>query len=217
LVKFIPTPIGNVEDITVRALREFERTTLFLCEDTRETKRLLKILERRVNMRYPEGADFISFHEHNGESRLREIGFRLKDESVVYVSDAGTPNISDPGQLLVEYCQREKIDYDVLTGATALTTAYCASGFDSGKFSFIGFLPHKGAKRREELSDIMGSPLDTILYESPHRVERLLREIVDIDGDRELFIAKELTKLHQLYIRDSAKDILEMFHNSTRK
>ncbi len=72
-------------------------------------------------MRYPEGADFISFHEHNGESRLREIGFRLKDESVVYVSDAGTPNISDPGQLLVEYCQREKIDYDVLTGATALT------------------------------------------------------------------------------------------------
>jgi len=214
MVRFIPTPIGNIEDITIRALREFERATLFLCEDTRVTKALLKILEERFNLKYPKEAEFLSFHEHNGKSRLKEIGFRLKREDVVYVSDAGTPNISDPGQLLVEYCQRENIPYDVLTGATALTTAYCASGFESGKFTFLGFLPHKGSKRREELSLAMNSNFDVIVYEAPHRIEKLLEEIVNIDGNREIFIAKELTKLHQYYKRALAKDLLEEFQSS---
>jgi len=214
MVKFIPTPIGNIEDITIRALKEFERATLFLCEDTRKTKHLLNLLGERFNLDLKDSISFISFHEHNGKKRLQELGDRLKLEDVVYVSDAGTPNISDPGQLLVEYCQREGIEYDVLAGASALTTAYCASGFGSGKFIFFGFLPSKGVKRREELSRVMNSLFDIILYEAPHRVEKLIGEIVEIDKSRELFLAKELTKLHQRYIRDSAENILEMFRDS---
>jgi len=214
MVKFIPTPIGNIEDITIRALKEFEKATLFLCEDTRVTKALLKILEERFNLNYPKDADFISFHEYNGKSRLKEIGFRLKMENVVYVSDAGTPNISDPGQILVDFCQKEGISYDVLTGATALTTAYCASGFESGKFTFIGFLPHKGSKRREELLRVLNGEFDTIIYEAPHRIEKLLKEIIEVDENREIFLAKELTKLHQNYKRGLAKDILDDFKNS---
>jgi len=211
MVKFIPTPIGNIEDITIRALREFEKTTLFLCEDTRKTKQLLILLKERLNLKYPQNAEFISFHEHNGKDRLKELEYRLKREDAVYVSDAGTPNISDPGQLLVEFCQRENIAYDVLPGATALTTAYCASGFKNGQFIFFGFLPPKGGKRRETLLKVMKSEFDSILYEAPHRVEKLIEEISLIDKNRELFLAKELTKLHQNYYRGLAKDILREF------
>jgi 16S rRNA (cytidine1402-2'-O)-methyltransferase len=214
MVKFIPTPIGNIEDITIRALREFEKTTLFLCEDTRKTKQLLKLLNERLKLKYPKDAEFISFHEHNGKERLEELKYRLKREDAIYVSDAGTPNISDPGQLLVEFCQKEGISYDVLPGATALTTAYCASGFESGQFTFFGFLPQKGLKRRETLYRVMNSETDSILYEAPHRIEKLIEEISLIDENRELFLAKELTKLHQNYYRGLAKDILRDFRFS---
>ena len=105
MLTFIPTPIGNPQDITIRALKEFEKATLFLCEDTRETKRLLRILEERFDFTYPcDEVEFLSFHEHNGDARLKEIASRLEKEKVVYVSDAGMPIISDPGQVLVAYC-----------------------------------------------------------------------------------------------------------------
>jgi len=211
MVKFIPTPIGNIEDITIRALKEFEKTTLFLCEDTRKTKQLLELLKEKINLKYKKDIEFISFHEHNGKERLEELGYRLKREDAIYVSDAGTPNISDPGQLLVEFCQRENIEYDVLPGATALTTAYCASGFESGKFTFLGFLPHKGSKRKQQLQKAMQNEFDTILYEAPHRIEKLLEEITQIDKTREIFLAKELTKLHQSYIREKAERLLQEF------
>ena len=179
MVKFIPTPIGNPEDITVRALREFEKATLFLCEDTRKTKQLFSIFKERFDFKPPNGK-FLSFHEYNGEKRLKEIAPLLDIEMVVYVSDAGTPIISDPGQILVRYCQINNIPYDILVGATAVTTAYVASGFESGKFLFWGFLPHKGGKRVFELTEIMNSSINTVLYEAPHRLERLILEIKTI-------------------------------------
>ena len=150
MIKFIPTPIGNPQDITIRALREFEKASLFLCEDTRETKRLLRILEERFDFTYPD-VEFLSFHEHNGVKRLIEVAQRLDKEDVVYVSDAGMPIISDPGQILVEYCQKNEIEYDVLPGASAVTTAYASSGFEDGKFLFYGFLPNKGSERSSAL------------------------------------------------------------------
>jgi len=214
MLTFIPTPIGNPQDITIRALKEFEKATLFLCEDTRETKRLLRILEERFELSYPE-VEFLSFHEHNGTERLLQIADRLKNEQVVYVSDAGMPVISDPGQILVEHCQNNKIDYDVLPGGTAVTTAYAASGFKEGNFLFYAFLPQKGSERSSTLIELMNKPENVVLYEAPHRIEKLISEIVTIDENREVFFSKELTKKFQNYYRGSAKEILEQFNNGS--
>ncbi len=216
MLTFIPTPIGNPQDITIRALKAFEKATLFLCEDTRETKRLLRILETRFEFTYPcEMVEFLSFHEHNGEARLQEIALRLEKEEVVYVSDAGMPIISDPGQVLVAHCQANNIAYDVLPGGTAVATAYAASGFEEGAFTFYAFLPQKGSERTASLIEIMNGKTAGVLYEAPHRIEKLVAEIVEIDAYRELFFAKELTKKFQNYYRASAEGILEKFQNGT--
>jgi 16S rRNA (cytidine1402-2'-O)-methyltransferase len=212
MLTFVPTPIGNPQDITIRALRTFEKATLFLCEDTRETKRLLRILEERFALTYPsEEVEFLSFHEHNGEERLKEVAERLSEEEVIYVSDAGMPVISDPGQLLVAYCQENKIEYDVLPGASAVTTLYAASGFEEGKFSFYGFLPSKSSQRKEALIEVMNAAVNTVLYEAPHRIEKLIEEIIEVDASRDLFFAKELSKKFQNYYRGSASEILRQF------
>jgi len=214
MLTFIPTPIGNPQDITIRALKEFEKATLFLCEDTRETKRLLRILEERFDLTYPE-VEFLSFHEHNGAERLLEIAERLEKEQVVYVSDAGMPIISDPGQILVEHCQKNAITYDVLPGASAVVTAYAASGFPEGNFLFFGFLPHKGTERSSALIEAMNRIDNVILYEAPHRIEKLILEITKIDENREVFFAKELSKKFQNYYRGSARELFSQFESSS--
>jgi 16S rRNA (cytidine1402-2'-O)-methyltransferase len=121
------------------------------------------------------------------------------------------PIISDPGQVLVEYAQVNGIEYDVLAGASAVTTAYAASGFEDGKFLFFAFLPHKGKDRAKALSEAMGNGYNTVLYEAPHRLSKLLDEIVALDESRELFLAKELTKKYQTYYKGSAKELQERF------
>jgi len=206
MITFIPTPIGNPQDITIRAMKLFEKATLFLCEDTRQTKRLLRLLEERFAMTYPE-AEFYSFNEHNGQERLDTLGDTFADKVVVYVSDAGMPVISDPGQLLVAYAQEKALKYDVLPGASAVTTAYAASGFEEGKFLFYAFLPHKGKDRASALSEAMNNGYNTVLYESPHRLEKLLDEVEALDADRELFLAKEISKKYQNYYRGTAKSL----------
>jgi 16S rRNA (cytidine1402-2'-O)-methyltransferase len=210
MLTFIPTPIGNPQDITIRAMKLFEKAELFLCEDTRQTKRLLRLLEERFDMAYPD-AQFYSFNEHNGEERLEEFGSTLQDKEVVYVSDAGMPVISDPGQILVAYAQKYNIPYDVLPGASAVTTAYAASGFEEGKFLFYAFLPHKGKERTAALSEAINNGYNTVLYEAPHRLEKLLNEISVLDEDRELFLAKEISKKYQRYYRGTAKSLIEQF------
>ena len=214
MLTFIPTPIGNPQDITIRAMKLFEKAELFLCEDTRQTKRLLRLLEERFDMVYPD-AQFYSFNEHNGEERLKEFGSSLKDKEVVYVSDAGMPIISDPGQILVAYAQENNLPYDVLPGASAVTTAYAASGFEEGKFLFYAFLPHKGKERSSALSEAMNNGYNTVLYEAPHRLEKLLNEIMLLDEDRELFLAKEISKKYQRYYRGTAKSLNEQFKELT--
>jgi len=207
MVTFIPTPIGNPQDITLRALRAFEEAELFLCEDTRETKKLLRLFSERFSLAIPD-AQFLSFHEHNGLQRLGELGTILEEKKIVFVSDAGMPAISDPGQLLVDYCQKHAIPYDIFPGPSAVVTAYAASGFEEGKFLFFGFLPHKGSERNSALSEVLGSAYNTVVYESPHRLLKLLEEISVSDPERELFLAKELSKKFQHYYRDSAKALL---------
>ncbi len=216
MLTFIPTPIGNPQDITIRALREFEKAELFLCEDTRQTKHLLHLLAERFDMDYPD-VQFVSFNEHNGAQRLEEYGGQLTQKRVVYVSDAGMPVISDPGQLLVAYCQEHNIAYDVLPGASAVTTAYAASGFEEGKFLFYAFLPHKGKERSSALQEALENGYSTVLYESPHRLLKLLEEIAAVDSQRELFLAKELTKRYQCYYRGSAASLLEILKENAVK
>ncbi|NKQ40856.1 MAG: 16S rRNA (cytidine(1402)-2'-O)-methyltransferase [Sulfurovum sp.] len=206
MITFVPTPIGNPQDITIRAIKCFEKAEIFLCEDTRQTKKLLRLLEERFDMLYPE-AEFYSFHEHNGQNRLDEIGDVFFSKNVLYVSDAGMPAISDPGQLLVAYAQDNNIAYDVLPGASAVTTAYAASGFEGGKFIFYTFLPHKGRERTTALSKAMSSGYNTILYEAPHRLEKLLLEIGELDKERELFLAKEISKKYQKYYRGNVIEL----------
>ncbi len=209
MLTFIPTPIGNPLDITLRAMRLFEEAELFLCEDTRETKRLMRLLGERYGMRSPE-AEYLSFNEHNGPQRLGEVAERLRELKVVYVSDAGMPVISDPGQILVAYCQNEGLNYDVLPGASAVVTAYAASGFEEGSFLFYGFLPHKGSERNRALNEALNTSYNTILYESPHRLLKLLEEIAAVDPDRMLFLGKELTKKFQTSYKKPAKELLDI-------
>ncbi len=216
MLTLIPTPIGNINDTTFRTLELIKSCELILCEDTRVTKQLLKIYQDRFNLNVPN-VDIISFHEHNGKERLEQIGKKLKSLNVVYMSDAGMPGISDPGQLLVEYCQKEKIEYDVLPGASAAPLVYAASGFKSGKFYFYGFLPNRGKERKEELSKVLSNGLDTIVYEAPHRILKLIDEICQIDENREIFAAKELTKKYQKYYKDKAYNLAKILKSESTK
>jgi len=216
MITFVPTPIGNPQDITIRAMRIFEKAEIFLCEDTRQTKKLLKLLSERFDMVYPD-AKFYSFNEHNGSDRLEELEAEIALKEIVYVSDAGMPAISDPGQLLVAYAQEHNVPYDVLPGPTAVATAYASSGFDSGKFTFFTFLPHKGAARSSALNKIMNHEYDTVLYESPHRLMKLLSQINNLDPQRELFLVKEISKKYQRYYRGSVSEILQKLDDSSIK
>jgi 16S rRNA (cytidine1402-2'-O)-methyltransferase len=201
LVYFIPTPIGNLEDITKRALLALENCEIIFCEDTRVTKKLLNLLNIPLNKK------FISMHSHNELKLLSNIDINmLKTKECAYVSDAGMPAISDPGSKLVKFCQKNEIPYTVLPGPSAFVTAYVASGFE-GEFCFYMFLPHKGKERIDKLKEIMNSGKIAVLYESPHRIEKLIKEIQEIDNEREVFLAKEISKIHETYIKAKAKYI----------
>jgi 16S rRNA (cytidine1402-2'-O)-methyltransferase len=201
LVSFVPTPIGNLEDISKRALKALEDAETIFCEDTRVTKKLLNLLN------IPTNKEFISMHSHNEDKVLSKLDPEsLKSKNTVYVSDAGMPGISDPGSKLIKFCQKNNIPYTVIPGANAALTAYVASGFE-GDFCFHAFLPHKGNERSEKLKEILNSGKIAILYESPHRIEKLLNELKTLAPEREIFLAKELTKMHETFIKAKAKEI----------
>jgi 16S rRNA (cytidine1402-2'-O)-methyltransferase len=206
LLHFVPTPIGNLEDISFRSLKLLEEAKIILCEDTRVTKRLLHLFKEKFDIS-PKTEQFISFHSHNEKEVLEKLSPKIFKDTVLYVSDAGMPAVSDPGCMLVSYCDEHKIEYDVLPGANALLLAYASSGFCDTKFLFLGFLPHKGGDRQESLKEALYSGFVTILYESPHRIEKLIDQISELEADREIFLIKEATKLHQKTFRGSALEI----------
>ena len=139
------------------------------------------------------------------------------EKNIVYVSDAGMPCVSDPGASLVQFCIENQIKYDVIPGANAVLTAFAMSGFEQTEFTFYGFLAHKGKQRHQKLSQIMQSPILSILYESPHRLIKTLEEIKNIDENRTIFLAKELTKMHQKIYKDSALNLFELLKNENIK
>jgi len=208
LLKLVPTPIGNIGDISLRAIEALSSADILLCEDTRITKKLIHILKERYNTVFKENQEFISLHSHNEKSFVEKTPPSFFEQDVVYVSDAGMPGVSDPGAVLVRYCIDNDIKYDILPGANAVLTAFVASGFVQTQMLFLGFLDHKGASRDVGLQKALYSGYTTILYESPHRLEKLLLQIDKEDKDRELFLAKELTKKFQSYFHGTPKEIL---------
>jgi 16S rRNA (cytidine1402-2'-O)-methyltransferase len=203
---FIPTPIGNLEDISQRSLRLLSLSTTIFCEDTRITKRLLALLKERYALELAPKT-FISFHAHNEAQVLSSLTPEQFAQPCVYVSDAGMPCISDPGATLVRYCQEQNIAYEVLPGANAALVAYVASGFLETPFSFFGFLPHKGREREQMLESVLAHPLNAILYESPHRIQKCMEELRKKAPHRQLFAIKEATKKYEKSFRGSVEEV----------
>jgi 16S rRNA (cytidine1402-2'-O)-methyltransferase len=217
VLTLVPTPIGNLEDISFRSLEALKSAELFLCEDTRVTKKLLTLLSEKYHLTFPCNS-FQSFHHHNQDKLLATFEVTtFKEKNIVYVSDAGMPCVSDPGATLVEYCIKNGIQYDVLPGANAILTAYALSGFDYAQFSFFGFLPHKGKERQNAFNTLMQSPFVAIVYESPHRLVKFLEELSVYDENRVIFLAKEITKKFQKTFKGSAKTVFEQLKNSSIK
>lgn len=206
----VPTPIGNLEDISKRSLRVLLEAELIFCEDTRVTKKLLNLLGEKNNLDF-SNKEYKSFHSHNENQILKSLDKETFSKNVVYVSDAGMPCVSDPGASLVDFCIKNEIPYDVLPGANAILTAYAMSGFTHTTFSFYGFLDHKGASRASQLDGILNDDKLGILYESPHRLLKLLEELSIKDPNRTIFLAKEITKLHQTTYKNNALDLFNEF------
>jgi 16S rRNA (cytidine1402-2'-O)-methyltransferase len=198
----VGTPIGNLEDITLRALRTLKEVNLIACEDTRQTAKLLNHfgIEKTT----------LSYHEHNELTRAAELVVHLEaGEDVAVVSDAGMPGISDPGYRLVALALRHHLRVVPIPGASAFLCALVASGLPTDSFHFGGFLPAKTGARRTVLEAIRSSSRTQVFYEAPHRIVESLRDAVDVLGpERHLVIAREVTKLHEEFLRGCAADIL---------
>ncbi len=217
MLHFIPTPIGNLEDISARSLKLLASAKIVFCEDTRVSKKLLSLLkERNPHLNFTE-KEYISMHSHNETKVLKELDRSIFEKESVYLSDAGMPCISDPGCKFVEYLQKNRIDYEVLPGANAALLAYASSGFCDKRFLFFGFLPHKGKERRDELIKAINSGFVTIIYESPHRISKLIDELCDLIPDRSIFLIKEATKLHETKLKATTKEIKQNFHTINQK
>lgn len=213
---FLPTPIGNLEDMTFRAVKAIQECEVVFCEDTRVTKKLFDLLTQRYAADISKKT-FYSLHSHNEERILQNIDISIFDKKCVYASDAGMPCVSDPGAMLALYAQKNGIEYDVLPGASATVTVYAASGFLDSKFLFYGFLPHKTQSRMDELKKLSLSEYPIIFYEAPHRILQFLEELDKTDKDADVFAAKELTKLHQKYFRDKPSEILSKLKTLSTK
>jgi 16S rRNA (cytidine1402-2'-O)-methyltransferase len=199
----VASPIGNLEDITLRALRVLRTEASFIaCEDTRQTQKLLEHYQIRKPL--------ISYHEHNEIERAAEIAGILEGgESVALVSDAGTPLISDPGYRVVNAAIEKNIPVVPLPGASALLAALAASGLAVHEFSFIGFLPSKSGARRKTIERIAEADATVVAYETPHRILDALADMGEILGGRPIALAREITKVHEEFLRGSSQAVLK--------
>lgn len=212
----VATPIGNLEDITLRALRILKEVDLILCEDTRVTKKLLA--------KYEIKTPTLSYHSHSKLSKSDKILNLLEEgKNLALVSDAGTPTISDPGSVLISEVRKkvENIEIIAIPGPSAVTSALSVSGLPSSEFLFLGFLPHKKGREKlfKEIADPpAGGKRTVVFYESPHRIIKTLQALVlHLGDDRQIVIARELTKIHEEVISGSTQETLEYFENNSDK
>jgi len=199
----VATPIGNLEDITLRAVRVLKEVDVIACEDTRQTQKLLN--------HYGVSTRTVSYHEHNELTRAAELVKDLQEgASVALVTDAGMPGISDPGFRLISLAIRHHVPVVPIPGASAFLAALVASGLPTDSFRFSGFLPAKRGERRAALEAIKTSPRTLVFYEAPHRILETLADVVEVLGEaRHVVIAREVTKLHEEFLRGRAGEVLE--------
>jgi len=199
----VGTPIGNLEDITLRALRILKEADVIACEDTRQTQKLLH--------HYAIKTKTVSYHEHNEMTRAAELVIDLeRGARVALVTDAGMPGISDPGFRLISLAIRHHVPVVPIPGASAFLSALVASGLPTDSFRFSGFLPAKSGQRRQLLESIRESPRTQVFYEAPHRIIEALEDVAATLGtDRHVVIAREVTKLHEEFLRGRASEILD--------
>ena len=197
----VATPIGNREDITLRALRILEAVDIVAAEDTRVARRLLS--------HHQISKPMISYHEHNEDERAPQLIHRLtQGESVALVSNAGTPSVSDPGYRLIKAAVAQNIRVVPIPGVSAAISALSASGLPTDRFVFVGFLPKKPGKRKKELSDLSTEKGTILFYESPRRIVDLMEALISLFGDRYSVLSREMTKSHEEFIRGQLSDII---------
>ncbi len=202
----VATPIGNLEDITLRALNILKSVDLIAAEDTRNTLKLLNHFEIKKTL--------ISYHRHNEEEKQNGLIEKLKEgKNIAIVSDAGTPGISDPGEVVVKKAIENQIEVIPIPGACAAINALIASGLDTKEFSFFGFLPLNKKLRKEKLDEIKNETRTLIIYEAPHKLKDTLMDLKDIIDDRKIVLARELTKIHEEFIRDDIEKLIEKSNN----
>ena len=199
----VATPIGNLEDISLRALRTLREVKLIAAEDTRRTKQLLASYDIKTPT--------TSYHEHNKLTKLDYILDCLSEGDVALVSDAGMPGISDPGHELIVAAHERGIPVVPIPGASVVITALAVSGMDTERFSYLGFLPHKAGARQKLLKSIAGEPATIVVFETPHRLKAALDDILEVLGDREMAVCRELTKLHEEVFRGKVSQAIEHF------
>ena len=198
----VATPIGNLEDITLRALRILKEVDLIAAEDTRQTLKLLNHFEISKPL--------ISYHRHNEEVKSDILIEKLKNgEDIALVSDAGTPGICDPGQDVIKKAIEQEISVIPIPGACAMVNALIASGINTNEFCFLGFLPLNKKLRKEKLEEIKNSDKTIIIYEAPHKMKSTLEDLEPIIENRKIVLARELTKIHEEFIRKDIKEILD--------
>lgn len=199
-----PTPIGNLEDITLRAIRVLKEVDFIAAEDTRVTRKLLN--------HYDIKTPLVSYHEHNKREKGPEIISLLEEgKNIALVTDAGTPGISDPGEDLVRLAVEAGIAVEPLPGAAAAICALVASGISTGRFVFEGFLPRKKKERTERLKELSAETRTIVLYEAPHRLLKTLKDLGQALGDRSIAIAREMTKVHEEFFRGTVTDAVARF------
>lgn len=201
-IYLVATPIGNLEDITLRAIRILKEVDIIVAEDTRQTLKLLNHLKISKPM--------ISFHRHSTDEKKQEIIDKVKSgKNIALVSDAGTPVISDPGEEIVKRALEENIKVIPIPGACALISGLIASGIDAKEFTFLGFLPLNKKTRKEKLNELREIRNTAILYEAPHKIIQTLEDLKEITKERKIVLAREITKVHEEYIKGTAEELIK--------
>ncbi|MBF1260483.1 MAG: 16S rRNA (cytidine(1402)-2'-O)-methyltransferase [Lachnoanaerobaculum sp.] len=200
-IYLVATPIGNLSDISMRAIETLKNVDIIACEDTRNTIRLLNHFEIKGHL--------TSYHEYNKIDKAYELCEKVKEgNNIAFVSDAGMPAISDPGYELVDIAYKEGLEVTVVPGASAVVSALAISGISSRRFAFEGFLPADKNEKKEILTELSQESRTLILYEAPHRLLKTLKELFDYMGDRNIAIVREITKLHEEVLRGKLADII---------
>ena len=200
-IYLVATPIGNLEDITLRALRILREVDLIAAEDTRNTLKLLNHFEISKPL--------ISYHRHNEEIKVDNLIEKAKQgQNIAVVSDAGTPGISDPGEVIVKEAIKENIEVIPIPGACAAVNALIASGLDTDEFSFYGFLPLNKKLRKDKFEELKNETKTAIIYEAPHKLNNTLQDLKQIVEDRKIVLAREITKIHEEFIRGNIDEVI---------